>query len=333
MKKSVVIGIIAGIVLLIIGIFFVVKYIGKECKIDDDCLAKICFTEQCKNNKCMYSPIINCCGNEICEVNETYPECAVDCPSCDDFNNCTIDRYDYHEQECVNNPIIPCCGNGICDENAETYLNCSADCPSCDDNNKLTEDSFNYATQNCENPVTHYFFDDFESGIENWLFYAAEENASWNTTVENGNTVLRGIGHIWADPGEEARNGYIFKFRFKRIKGSLSVNFRFGQDSRYLIDLDDGGTLHLHKQLGPVESMQEPKSVQFDLNENWRTFEIRGYGNILNIYLDDELLIKYKDTEDPILSGRAAFENGDDSEFLIDDVEIKLITAEDIIYP
>ena len=325
MKKSVIIGII---VVVIIGIFFVVKYIGKECKIDDDCLAKICFTEQCQNNKCVYSPILNCCGNEICEINETYPECAVDCPSCDDFNNCTIDRYDYHEQECVNNPIIPCCGNGICDENAETYLNCSADCLNCNDNNKLTEDSFNYATQECENIVTHYFIDDFESGIENWLFYDAEGDASWNTTVEDGNTVLRGIGHIKAEPEREERQDYIFKLRFKNIEGSLSANFRFSERGRYLINGSDE-KIYLHKYLG--ENPEKLEEALFEFDEGWHTFEIRGYGNILNIYLDDELLIKYKDTEDPLLSGRTTIRNH--GEFLIDDVEIKLITEEDIIYP
>ncbi len=327
MKKKVVIGIVA---VLVIGIIFVIIYTGKECKIDDDCLAKICFTEQCKNDKCMYSPIINCCGNEICEVNETYPGCAVDCPSCDDFNNCTIDKYDYHEQTCVNEPIIPCCGNGICDENVETYLNCSADCPDCTDDNKLTTDSFNYETQKCENPVTHYFFDDFESGIENWLFYAAEGEASWNTTVENGNTVLRGIGHISADPEEEVRNDYSFKFRFKRITGPLTANFRVSENGLYFIDGSEE-KIHLNKRFG--EDSQKIGDADFAVDENWHTLEIRGYGNILNVYMDDELLIKYKDTENPLLSGRVAFETGGDSEFLIDDVEIKIITEEDIIYP
>lgn len=327
MKKWVIIGVI--VLVIIIGII-IFAYVKEGCETDADCLTKNCFTVQCIKNNCIYSPIINCCGNEICEINETYLGCAVDCPSCEDYNDCTIDKYDYHEQKCVNKPIIPCCGNEICDENVETNLDCSTDCPDCNDNNKLTTDSFNYATQKCENPVTHYFFDDFESGIENWVFHP--NATAWSITIENGNTVLKGIGHNWASLQEEWDN-FIFKFRFKRITGSLAVNFRFGQDRRYLIHLDDGGTLHLHKQLGPVESMQELKRVQFSWDKNWHTFEIRGYGNILNIYLNDELLIKYKDTEDPILSGRAAFENGDDSEFLIDDVEIKLITEKDIIYP
>ena len=331
--KYVVIGIIA--VLIIIGIIFVSIYIGKECKTESDCITKNCFTIQCKDNKCIYSPVINCCGNERCEINETYPECAVDCPSCDDFNNCTIDKYDYHEQECVNEPIIPCCGNGICDENVETYLNCSTDCPDCIDDNKLTTDSFNYEIQKCENPVTHYFFDDFESGIENWEFYAAEGEASWSTMVEeDGNTILKGVGHISADPGEEARDDYSFKFRFKRIEeGSFGVNFRFSEMGRYLVDGGDE-TIRLHRRFS--ENPGTVGEADFIVDENWHTFEIRGYDNILNIYIDNELLIKYKDEGQgggPLLSGKAGFENGDGTEFWIDDVEIKLITEEDIIYP
>lgn len=152
MKKSVVIGIIVGIILLIIGIFFVVKYIGKECKTDIDCLTKTCFTVQCTDKKCAYSLIANCCGNEICEVGEAYPECVADCPDCDDVNECTKDSYDYHEKTCVNKPIlnVVCCGNGLC-EIGETYENCVRDCPNCDDENQCTEDSYDYHEQKCIN--------------------------------------------------------------------------------------------------------------------------------------------------------------------------------------
>ncbi len=66
-----------------------------------------------------------------------------------------------------------------------------------------------------------------------------------------------------------------------------------------------------------------PKYLSLD--EGWHTFEIRGYNNTLNIYIDDELLIEYTDAEDPILSGGIAFETLEGSEFLIDDVEIKVI--------
>ena len=339
MKKSVIIGIVIGIIVVVIIGIIIIMYVGNECKTDSDCLTKYCFTEQCKDNKCIYSPIFNCCGNEICEVNETYLKCAVDCPSCEDYNDCTIDSYDYHEQKCANKVIIPCCGNEICDENTETYLNCSTDCPDCDDNNKLTEDSFNYATQECENPVTHYFIDDFEEGTENWDFTYDGDGVvgtGWSTIEEDGNTVLKGTGHNWANLQGKGWDNYIFKFRFKMIKDGLHVNFRVssyeGGITRYYVLLREG-KVELRESSNPLDKSQGLRSgpVDFNFDKDWHTFEIRGYNDILNIYIDDELLIKIKDTDSPLLSGRAAFESN--GEFLIDDVEIKLIAEEDIIYP
>jgi len=74
----------------------------------------------------------------------------------------------------------------------------------------------------------------------------------------------------------------------------------------------------LKKQIDDSFYKFDEKSITLD--KGWHTFEIRGYGNILNIYIDDKLLIKYKDIEDPLISGGVAFETLGDSEFLIDDV-------------
>ncbi len=146
-NKKLVLGILA---LTIVGIIFISGCAEKECKTATDCANKTCFTVQCTDNKCVYSSVANCCGNEICEVGETYPECAADCPNCDDKNNCTIDEYDYHEQKCVNIiiPNVICCGNKIC-ETGETYEICAQDCPNCDDANECTKDSYDYHGQKC----------------------------------------------------------------------------------------------------------------------------------------------------------------------------------------
>lgn len=291
--------------------------------------------------RCVNTPMLDviCCGNGACETGETYQNCARDCANCGDDNECTKDSYDYHEQKCINEVIIPCCGNGICDEGVEEYSICPADCPNCDDNNKLTADSFNYTAQKCENPITHYFIDDFEEGVQNWDFYGTEEEPTinWTTIVEDGNIVLKGINHNWTSYYEEWNN-YILKCRFKRIKGSMHVNFRHdpfaekGWD-RYFVTLCEGQWIGLEKQLGHAESIQELKGTSLNFDGDWHTFEIRGYNNIFNVYIDNKLLIKYKDIKDPILSGRIGFETHDDSEFLIDDVEVKVINEEDVVYP
>ena len=101
--------------------------------------------------------------------------------------------------------------------------------------------------------------------------------------------------------------------------------------------------MKLTKSTGPTThfDLTSKKYILLD-KDNWHTLEIRGYDNILNVYMDDELLRKYKDTEDPILSGGVAFEVSGESkylpgwgeaEFLIDDVEIKVIIEEDVVYP
>jgi len=375
--------------LLIVGILFISGINGcgeKECESNADCLEKDCFTAKCAESKCVYSPIEDCCGNEICEVGEKYPECAADCPNCDDKNNCTVDEYDYHKkecvntlildkvccgntlcergesyetcfrdcpdcddenectkdlfdyykQECINEPIIPCCGNEICDKDAETYSTCSADCPSCNDNNKLTEDSFNYETQLCENLVTHYFIDDFEEGTGNWAFSG---EGSGNTIKENGNTVLKLNGVVQANLKNEWGD-YIFKFRFKRIEGSMHANFRhsFTEEgwNRYLIGVSERGVDMLSKQIG--SDFQKLKEIDFKLDKDWHTLEIRSYDNVINVYVDDEFAIKYMDPENPFFSGSVGVEIHTGGaqvtpEFLIDDVEIKVLSEEEMVFP
>lgn len=149
MKKEFVV-----LILLLVSILLISGCAEKECEIDADCLARTCFTVQCMDNKCVYSPVTNCCGNEICEAGETYPECAADCPNCDDANECTKDSYDYHERKCVNIiiPNIICCGNTIC-ETGETYNNCAQDCPDCNDDNECTKDNYDYHEQKCVNEL------------------------------------------------------------------------------------------------------------------------------------------------------------------------------------
>lgn len=139
------------VILILALVIFIIGCAEKECKIESDCLVKGCQQAQCINNKCEYSLLNDCCGNDLCEVGESYPECAADCPNCDDDNKCTDDSFDFHAQECNNKPIIPCCGNMICDMGSEDYTTCSADCLNCDDNNECTNDSYDYHEQECVN--------------------------------------------------------------------------------------------------------------------------------------------------------------------------------------
>ena len=428
MKTKFLIGLLLAAIILISGC------VEKECETGADCLAKDCQKADCVNSKCSYSAVPDCCGNEICEVGETYPGCAADYPNCDDANECTVDDYDYHEQECISEPVTPCCGNDICDKDSEDYSSCPgdcpncddkndctvdeydhykqecvntpvldviccgngacemgedyescardcpncaddnectedsydyhelecvneviipccgneicdegvedgsscpADCPDCDDGNRLTTDTFNYATQACESVVTHYFIDDFEGDTKNWGFSG---EGTWSTAVEEGNTVLK-LGWVQANLKTEWEN-YALKYRFKRVAGSMHANFRHSEPkegwNRYFVGVSQWGVGALHKQVG--DDFQTLKDIGFEIDEGWHTIEIKCYDNIIVVYLDDELIRKYKDTSDPLLSGRVGIEihtGGEDvqPEFLIDDVEVKVLAEGEVVYP
>lgn len=290
---------------------------------------------------CKNFPILDtvCCGNTVCETGENYQNCSRDCVSCDDDNKCTKDSYDYNRQTCLNKTVIPCCGNNICDKGAETSSNCSADCLNCNDNNKLTADKFNYTTQKCENVATHYFVDDFENGAASWDFYSESlpADVAWSTAKENGNTILRGKEHNWATLRGMSWNDYIFKARFKVIKGDIHFNYRLKQmgeqPNRYFVGLGSGGHLILNKQTQDVFYNNLAESYGLNFGTGWHTMEIRALGNIFNILVDGQLLLKYKDADAPHLGGGIGIETHDNSEYWIDDVEIKVISEKDIIYP
>lgn len=142
------------VLLIAISCFLIILLTGcakPECVTADNCETQKCTEVKCIKNECKYTPIEPCCGNGVCELGEAYENCPKDCPNCDDFNICTTDSYDYHEQKCLNIAIVPCCGNDICEKINETHDNCDLDCPDCDDNNICTEDSFDYDAQECVN--------------------------------------------------------------------------------------------------------------------------------------------------------------------------------------
>lgn len=289
------------------------------------------------NKECVNRPILDivCCGNSSCEVGETYHSCSRDCPNCEDDNKCTKDKYDYHQQKCLNEIIKPCCGNGLCDKGSETLFNCPKDCPSCDDSSKLTSDGFNYTTQKCENTITHYFIDDFESGTESWDLQDPPDDqiiSSWTLVKEGANTVLKGKEHNWGVLSDMKWDNFIFKVKFKIIKGEMHFNYRLWESKRYFIRVANNN-LGLSKQIGDKFFDNILEYQNLNLTPGWHNLEIRGYDNILNILIDDKLLIKYKDTQNSVLSGGIGIEVLNGSEFLIDDVEIKVITQQNVIYP
>jgi len=182
-----------------------------------------------------------------------------------------------------------------------------------------------------------YFSDNFDTNKKEWGFYHNGESnpAASNIEVVDGNNVLRCAGPYLAKINKEWKN-YSLKFRLRRIEGSMIVNFREyrseQENSQYFIGLgnDKGTAINLSKQINANFNLISLRAA-FDHYEGWHVLEIRVRDNIINVYLDDNFLIKYKDTENPILSGGVSFSVIPDSEFLIDDVEIRSVSKEDVV--
>ncbi|NQU98560.1 hypothetical protein HQ533_03765 [Candidatus Woesearchaeota archaeon] len=289
---------------------------------------------------CENTPITDvvCCGNAVCEAGEAYENCPRDCPDCGVDNACkTNTRYDYHIQECVSDVLIPCCGNDICDEGDETFSSCDTDCPNCDDYNQLTTDSFNFETQGCENPVTHLFLDDFESGTGNWQLHS---DNGWTTKMDEGNTVFWGRAGQRADLKNIELTNYILKLRIKAIEDLIGIRIK------ELVGTSQGGRYTIYLSSHAISLERSPKlpetlTAAFEFGDGWHDLEARIYEDTVNILADGEMLIKFKKSADDVpfpvgingIFSMSVSDDRDDAEFLIDDFEIKTIEEGDVIYP
>ncbi len=165
--------------------------------------------------------------------------------------------------------------------------------------------------------------EDFETGALGWKL----ENG-WKVEKADGTMVLRGMDHKWAWLENKSWSNYSLNVKFKKIKGSIHFNYRhnFGQDglSRYFIGVAAHGQIYLMKQEGQefTELTQQP----LVLGERWHELDIRGYEDAIYVYLDGALQLSYKDLM-PLYSGGIAFETLDDSEFLIDEIDVQGISS------
>jgi len=173
------------------------------------------------------------------------------------------------------------------------------------------------------------FFEDFEDGTGNWNL-----DEGWSLKTINGNTVLKGEGHRWARLKRWLDGNYIFRAKFKIIQGTIHFNYRYTIRldglRRYFIGVNSKTDyLRLTKQIG--DEFYELAKVPMSLDLDWHKIEIRGYGNFINVYVDGELYIVHKDEQFPILEGKIAFETLGNSKVLIDDVEIRRASLEDLV--
>ena len=281
---------LSGLILTLFLVASVVLSSGctkNECKYNEDCSYKNCFSAHCDDGLCIYNALPTCCGDNVCTQ-------------------------------------------------GEHHSNCAQDCPMCDDQNPNTEDFFDYDMQHCKNVPLYYIFEDFEMGASKWSF--SDENGEpiepWNLVSGETNQMLRGTGHSWATLMDGEWDDYTFKSSFSIMQGVVHFSYR-KKDSpegvmRYFVGIGNNKVYLQKEYKGQFHQLSEIKTY---VGPGWHSVEIRGYNNLLNVYLDGALLIKYTDYTEPIISGGIAFEPLENTLFLADDVIVKRAGMNELIGP
>jgi len=181
-----------------------------------------------------------------------------------------------------------------------------------------------------ETPFVHkeisvVFADDFEDGIaDGW-----ELEPGWYVERQHDGFVLAGSGHGWAWPEVPMWSDYSIQARFKLTSGGFHFNLRLHEDEpfyryRLLIERDK---LYLRKDLSQESFELFSCPLTLHLGQ-WHKVKAVLKGSEIQIYLDEELKVSYRDTETPILLGKFAFESLPNSRVYIDDV---LVTGEKVV--
>ncbi|MBA7600330.1 Ycf48-like protein [subsurface metagenome] len=163
------------------------------------------------------------------------------------------------------------------------------------------------------------FEDDFDDGnADGWAL-----EPGWDVSLGSNNYVLTGHGHSFARPDVVGWSDYTIEAKIKLVKGSFHFNLRensYAGHIRYFLGVHTGG-LELNKQI--TEDFFNLSHADVPLQYNrWYTVQATVDSSTIKIYLNDTLVINYKDDNIPILSGIFSFETQDDSIAHFDDISV-----------
>ncbi|HED04214.1 MAG TPA: hypothetical protein ENI60_05555, partial [Candidatus Fraserbacteria bacterium] len=164
---------------------------------------------------------------------------------------------------------------------------------------------------------TVLYQEDFEGGTANgW-----DLGGNWKVVQDaQGNWALHGQGHHWAQYTRDAWGDYTVKLRVKLIRGTIHLNYRVSNCTRYFIGFGEQ-SLYFNKT-SPCENHQELRFLpERHSTERWYEIKITGKGNKIDIYVDGLLKISYVDP-DPLLYGTIALETLEESEVYVDDITV-----------
>jgi len=172
---------------------------------------------------------------------------------------------------------------------------------------------------------TALFEDDFEDGFaDGW-----DLGPGWNVELDDGNYVLSGEGHHWAEPYVDGWVDCVIEARIKLIAGGFHLSFRRSErrisetdriHTRYFLGLREDG-LYLEKQMGSNFFSLYESGIPLERG-SWHVVRIVLEGASIKVYLDNGLTIDLVDSDEPLLFGTFAFETLEDSHVHFDDVVI-----------
>ena len=163
--------------------------------------------------------------------------------------------------------------------------------------------------------------DDFEDGG----YPAWDLEGNWSIYSDNGNNVLKGEGHYWANIGSPDWRVSRFQMKMKLIQGGLHINLDVNDDGRYFLGFNNEG-LYLSRQFDQWRQFADLSSVskRFDL-ERWHLIEIflgdPGDGAKIEVYVDGVQLLTSSD--DYYNTGSIAYESLDNSTVYVDDIHVE----------
>lgn len=174
------------------------------------------------------------------------------------------------------------------------------------------------------------FIDDFEDG--NASGWQLEDG--WSVIQDNGNYVLQGTGHKWAETGPSIWADYTFITRIKPINfaGGVHINFRKSSEGRYFLGFHQGG-LYLCKQFNQWNEIADNIALSSGTytTNRWYDLRVEVRGDNIKVYVDNILKIDYTDPA-PLLNGAIAFETLDDAHFYVDDVQVTVAQTDYQLY-
>ena len=174
------------------------------------------------------------------------------------------------------------------------------------------------------------FENDFEDGsADEW-----DLEDGWSVIPENGNYVLQGVGHKWANAGSRDWMDYTFESKIKKIEGCIHVNFRQNENGRYFVGFAGDG-IGLYKQYNGWEAetiFEELGYYDKVFDDGWHNLKITVKNNSIKVSVDGQQLIDVNDNNSTHQSGSISYETLENSIFYVDNVYVTIDPIGSIVY-